>query len=190
MSAAIVVTSFRLETEFCPLIEYPVYPFDDFCIVPEGYIVHTVNGGSLCSFFAGHWLAEVYFPVEWNCNLVLVHYDGTVFESSPVEHVEHYTVFPGDLSKEIDEAMQTLPSYLAESIDAIRHIGNFAAHPNKSTSTGQIVDVEIGEAEWALDVLEDLFDFYYVQPAITQRKKDAMNEKLKDLGKPPLKKPN
>ncbi|AKB52420.1 hypothetical protein MSBRW_3167 [Methanosarcina barkeri str. Wiesmoor] len=99
-------------------------------------------------------------------------------------------VKPGDLSKEIDEAMQTLPSYLAESIDAIRHIGNFAAHPNKSTSTGQIVDVEIGEAEWALDVLEDLFDFYYVQPAITQRKKDAMNEKLKDLGKPPLKKPN
>lgn len=39
-------------------------------------------------------------------------------------------VKPGDLSKEIDEAMKTLPSYLVESIDAIRQIGNFAAHPN------------------------------------------------------------
>jgi len=98
-------------------------------------------------------------------------------------------VKPGDLSKEIGEAMETLPTHLAESIDAIRHIGNFASHPSKSNSTGQIVDVEAGEAEWALDVIEALFDFYYVQPAITQRKKDAMNEKLKDLGKPPLKKP-
>ncbi len=96
---------------------------------------------------------------------------------------------PGDLSKEIDEAMKTLPSYLAESIDAIRHIGNFAAHPNKSTSTGQIVDVEAGEAEWSLDVLEDLFDFYYVQPAVVQRKRDDLNKKLTDLGKTSLKKP-
>lgn len=93
----------------------------------------------------------------------------------------------GDLSKEIDEAMKTLPSNLAESIDAIRHIGNFAAHPIKSTSTGEITDVEDEEAEWSLDVLENLFDFYYVQPAIIKRKRDAMNQKLADLGKPPLK---
>lgn len=92
-----------------------------------------------------------------------------------------------DLSKEIDEAMKTLPSSLADSIDAIRHIGNFAAHPLKSTSTGEIVDVEDGEAEWALDVLEDLFDYYYIQPAVIQRKRDAMNRKLAGLGKPPLK---
>lgn len=94
-----------------------------------------------------------------------------------------------DLSKEIDEAMKTLPSHLAESIDAIRLIGNFAAHPLKSASTGEIVDVEDEEAEWALDVLEDLFDFYYVQPAAIQRKREAMNRKLVDLGKPPIKTP-
>ncbi|OEU42170.1 hypothetical protein BGV40_11030 [Methanosarcina sp. Ant1] len=95
----------------------------------------------------------------------------------------------GDLSKEIDEAMKTLPSSLAESIDAIRQIGNFAAHPLKSTSTGEIMDVEDEEAEWALDVLEDLFDFYYVQPAVTKRKREAMDKKLTDLGKPLLKTP-
>ena len=92
-----------------------------------------------------------------------------------------------DLSQEIDEAMKTLPSNLAESIDAIRHIGNFAAHPIKSTSTGEITDVEDEEAEWALDVLEGLFDYYYVQPSNVKRRTEAMNKKLTDLGKPPLK---
>src|SRR3990167_3617991 len=95
-----------------------------------------------------------------------------------------------DLADQIQEVLNSgkLPSQLAEAIDAIRNIGNFAAHPLKSTNTGEIVDVEPGEAEWLLDVLEGLFDFYFVQPAITQRKRDALNKKLCDAGKPPLKK--
>ena len=98
-------------------------------------------------------------------------------------------VKPSDLSKEIDEvlASKSLPGQLAEAVDAIRNIGNFAAHPMKSTNTGEIVDVEPGEAEWLLDVLEGLFDFYFVQPAILQKKKDALNKKLAELGKPPMK---
>lgn len=94
-----------------------------------------------------------------------------------------------DLSNEIQQILDSklLPSHLSESIDAIRNIGNFAAHPLKSTSTGEIVDVEIGEAEWLLDVLEALFDFYFVQPAILKAKKDALNKKLYDIGKPPMK---
>jgi hypothetical protein len=94
-----------------------------------------------------------------------------------------------DLSKEIQEVLDSgkLPSHLAEAIDAVRNIGNFAAHPIKSTNTGEIVDVEPGEAEWLLDVLEGLFDFYFTQPAILQKKKDALNKKLADAGKPPMK---
>ena len=57
----------------------------------------------------------------------------------------------------------------------------------KSTSTGEIVEVEFGEAEWILDVLETLFDFYFVQPAILKIKKDALNKKLSDSGKPLMK---
>jgi hypothetical protein len=68
----------------------------------------------------------------------------------------------------------------------VRQIGNFAAHPIKSTSTGEIVDVEEGEAEWNLDVLESLFDFYFVQPAIAAKRKADLNKKLKDAGKPPI----
>ena len=93
----------------------------------------------------------------------------------------------GDLSKEIDEAMPNLPSHLAEAIDAVRNVGNFAAHPNKSTSTGEVVNVEPGEAEWLLDTLEGLFDYYFAQPAILQAKRDALNAKLADTGKPELK---
>jgi len=92
-----------------------------------------------------------------------------------------------NLSEEIDEAMTRLPTHLSEAIDAIRNIGNFAAHPIKSEDTGKIIDVEDGETEWILDVIEQLFDFYYVQPAATRAKRGALNEKLNSAGKPPVK---
>jgi len=94
-----------------------------------------------------------------------------------------------DLAKEIQEVLDSgkLPSHLAESIDAVRNLGNFAAHPLKSQHTGEIIDVNPGEAEWNLDVLESLFDFYFVQPAVLKAKRDALNAKLKEAGKPPMK---
>lgn len=92
-----------------------------------------------------------------------------------------------DLATQIDEVLTTLPPSLAENVDAIRQVGNFAAHPLKSTSTGEIADVEDGEAEWLLDVLEELFGYYYVAPAKAAEKRAALNQKLSGLGKPPLK---
>jgi hypothetical protein len=102
---------------------------------------------------------------------------------------EHVGIKKADLAKEIDALLdqKSLPSHLGDAIDGVRNIGNLAAHPTKSTNTGEIVDVEPGEAEWLLDTLEGLFDFYFVQPAILQKKKDELNKKLKDLGKPPMK---
>jgi len=66
---------------------------------------------------------------------------------------EKMGVVKGNLADEIEQVISSgkLPSHLAESLDAIRHIGNFAAHPIKSTSSGEIVPVEPGEAEWTLD---------------------------------------
>ena len=95
---------------------------------------------------------------------------------------------PTELADEIDQviATRTLPSPTAQSLDQVRVIGNFAAHPIKSKVTGEIVDVEPHEAEWNLEVLELLFDFYYVQPARAKAKKDAINKKLVAAGKPPL----
>ncbi len=94
-----------------------------------------------------------------------------------------------NLANEIQQVIDSnqLPSHLSESIDAIRNIGNFAAHPSKSESTGEIIPVEPGEAEWTLEVLEMLFDFYFVQPERTRLKREALNKKLGDLGKPKMK---
>jgi Domain of unknown function (DUF4145) len=94
-----------------------------------------------------------------------------------------------NLDQEIQQAVEgnLVPSYIADSLDAVRNIGNFAAHPMKSTSSGEVLDVEPGEAEWNLDTVEQLFDFYFVGPAKKAAQKIALNKKLKDAGKPPLK---
>ena len=98
-------------------------------------------------------------------------------------------VKPGNLFDEIQEFLDSRspPSHIAEAVDAIRNVGNFAAHPIKSEKTGEILGVEPGEAEWNLDVLESVFDFYFVQPALLQKKREALDAKLKEAGKPPMK---
>ncbi|WP_245163755.1 DUF4145 domain-containing protein [Burkholderia glumae] len=94
-----------------------------------------------------------------------------------------------DLAPAIDAALasNSLPTAIADNLDAIRNIGNFAAHPMKDTSTGQILPVEPHEAEWNLDVLEELFDFFYVQPEKAKQRRAALDAKLAAAGKPPMK---
>jgi len=94
-----------------------------------------------------------------------------------------------DLNTEITELIDSnqLPSYITDILDSVRVVGNFAAHPIKSTSTGSIIDVEIGEVELCFDVIDALFDFYFIQPARIAAQKAAINQKLQDAGKPPLK---
>lgn len=107
-----------------------------------------------------------------------------------LQHVLHDRGFKSsNLAKEIDLVIQNgkLPSNIAENIDAVRNIGNFAAHPQKSIVAAEIFPVEPEEAEWNLDVLESLFDFFYVQPSIARKKREALNQKLQELGKPPMK---
>jgi hypothetical protein len=93
------------------------------------------------------------------------------------------------LAKEIDEfiSREGIPTYLSEAIDAVRNVGNFAAHPLKDTNTGEIAEVESGEADWLLDVLEAIFDYLFVQPKKLEVRKKKLNTKLKSLGKPEMK---
>ncbi len=103
--------------------------------------------------------------------------------------IETINVKAGSLDSEIQQVLDNggLPSSISQGIDAIRVVGNFAAHPIKSKNTGGIVDVEEGEAEWNLDVIESLFDYYFVQPAILEAKRKKLNAKLEEAGKPQLK---
>lgn len=101
----------------------------------------------------------------------------------------HLEIKERSLAKEIEKFIESerLPSYLLSALDAIRNIGNFAAHPLKDTNTGEIVEVEAGEADWLLDVLELVFDFYFIQPNKYEEKKMKLNQKLESLGKPTMK---
>lgn len=100
----------------------------------------------------------------------------------------HYGIKKKSLADEIKEfTMQSdIPSHLANAVDAVRQIGNFAAHPSKDVNTGAIVNVEPDEAEWLIDVLEALLDYAFVFPARLERQKQKLNEKLAAIGKPLL----
>jgi hypothetical protein len=108
-----------------------------------------------------------------------------------LQHIlrEEYKIKKGSLDKEIEEFIHlgNVPSHIGEAVDAVRNVGNFAAHPLKDTSTGVVVDVEPGEAEWLLEVIDALFDFTFVQPRKLQERKSRLNAKLAAMGKPPIK---
>jgi hypothetical protein len=93
------------------------------------------------------------------------------------------------VQKVIDEtsAAKALPSALRDSLDAIRQFGNFSAHPITDQTTLQIIDVEEGEAEWSLELLVDMFEHYYVRPAVAAEKRATLAEKLSAARKPPMK---
>ena len=88
-----------------------------------------------------------------------------------------------DLKAEIDAASD-LPSELVDSLHDLREVGNFAAHSTKDANTGEIVQVEPGEAEYTLEVLAELLDHYFVRSkrradrrAKVQAMKDASGKK-------------
>jgi hypothetical protein len=98
-----------------------------------------------------------------------------------------------DLAVQVDavlsetDPLKAAPTGLRTTLDLIRNFGNFGAHVINDQTTLQIIDVEDQEAEYCLDVLDALFDHYYVKPAEAKRRKDLLDAKLKSAGKPPSK---
>lgn len=85
----------------------------------------------------------------------------------------------GRLVDEISQVLKSgsLPSYLSDQLDNVRHLGNFAAHPEKDVG-GVIIDVNTGEAQHSLEVVEALLEFYYVQPAKSMAATAQIKQKL------------
>lgn len=82
---------------------------------------------------------------------------------------------------------KAIPSGLHQTIDAIRQFGNFGAHQMTDATTLQVIEVQPGEAEWCIDIVEQAFDHYYVKPAQAAAKKAALNQKLAAAKKKPAK---
>lgn len=79
-----------------------------------------------------------------------------------------------------------LPTVLLRIIDVVRQFGNFSAHEKKRLRTLQIINVEPGEAELCVEIVEGLFEHYYVRPVVETEKLDKVNEKLRQLGRDPV----
>lgn len=88
---------------------------------------------------------------------------------------EEIGVKPGELAMEIQEVLEhtKLPALVFQALDVVRETENAAVHPVKGTSAGEIVEVEGGEADWNLDLLDMLFDYFFVQPAHAHRPQAA-----------------
>jgi hypothetical protein len=91
----------------------------------------------------------------------------------------HLGIKAKDLFTEIQSIRDQgkLPSDIADQLDQLREIGNFAAHPKKDSLTGEIIEVDAGEAEWALDILDEIFDYCFDRPARILSRKEVWESK-------------
>jgi hypothetical protein len=90
-----------------------------------------------------------------------------------------------NLNKQIDSLIesQNLPSSITDLLHAAREIGNISVHPIKDLKSNEIIETDIEEAELILDIIESLFDYYYVMPAKNSERKNRLNKKLSDAGR-------
>jgi hypothetical protein len=81
------------------------------------------------------------------------------------------------------------PSSLTENLHHFREVANFGAHTQEDhQAEGEpvVIDVDRDEAEWTLDMVDRLFDYFIVQPAKDEQIKARMDEKIERAGRKPL----
>ena len=90
----------------------------------------------------------------------------------------------GSVLKEESPA-KSLPLSIRQTIDAVRNLGNFAAHQTTDKAGPQVIDVDHDEAEWCLEIIEALFVHYYHTPSTRDRRRVAnLSAKLANANKP------
>ncbi len=96
----------------------------------------------------------------------------------------HVGVTPSTLMKEIEAAAKdgVLPARIARQMEAVRHVGNSAAHPVENAA-GEILPVTPGEAEWTLDTIEAMFHYLFVEPVAEYERTLAFNAKHDGTGR-------
>ena len=79
----------------------------------------------------------------------------------------------------------THPHDLRKNLHYIREIGDFSAHTKKDDQAN-IIDVDREEAEWTLNIVDRLFDYFIVTPTRDAQMRQAMDEKLKAANRRPV----
>jgi Domain of unknown function (DUF4145) len=78
------------------------------------------------------------------------------------------------------------PKRLTDNLYYFREVGNFGAHTQEDRDDATVIDVDREEAEWTLDLVDRLFDYFIVQPARDDEIKTRMDAKLDRVGRKPL----
>lgn len=91
------------------------------------------------------------------------------------------------ISKATDSA--EMQPYLREALRTLVALGRLEPQSEKSLRPHTLLPVHPGEAEWTLDVLQNLLEAHYVQPARLQRLQNALEEKVGPLAPPVVNEP-
>src|SRR5260370_360466 len=67
---------------------------------------------------------------------------------------------------------------IRENLHYLREIGGFGAHTQRDQTTGEIIDIGHDEAEWTLDVIDGLFDYFIVGPAKNTERQAGFESKM------------
>jgi hypothetical protein len=80
-----------------------------------------------------------------------------------------------ELRKQLDDhsAAKGVTHESVDAIDAVRGVGNIGAHMEKDVDL--IIDIEAGEAQLLIDLIEMLFEEWYVERTNRQRKLNEIN---------------
>ena len=87
------------------------------------------------------------------------------------------------IDKFIDEPQH--PGYIRENLHHFREVADFGAHSQKD-GQAQIIDISREEAEWTLDILDSLFEYFIIAPDRSRKIREAMDKKIDAAGRKPI----
>ena len=80
----------------------------------------------------------------------------------------------------------TRPRDLRENLHYLREIADFSAHTQTDDQLMPL-DIDRDEAEWTLDIVERLFDYFIVAPDRDRKLRTGMDEKIEKAIRRPIK---
>jgi Domain of unknown function (DUF4145) len=78
------------------------------------------------------------------------------------------------------------PRPLRENLHRFREAANLSAH-TATSDQGEVIRIERDEADWTLELVERLFEYLIVTPAVDKKMRDSIYAKINAAGRKPIK---